>query len=94
MRALPALTSPIRETTLWLFWQVAPGNKARFHSAVQNFIKRSFCTQGVTCCLAGGGVLLAGFVVQEEEMQPAQLVFWGGHLLKADCMSCSGYTHA
>lgn len=53
MRALPALTSPIRETTLWLFWQVAPGNKARFHSAVQNFIKRSFCTQSGCYLLSG-----------------------------------------
>ena len=42
MRALP---SPTRETALCPFWQAAPGDEARFHSAVQNCIKRSFCTQ-------------------------------------------------
>lgn len=39
-------------------------------------------------------MLLTGLVVREEETQPPQLVFWGGHLLKAACMSCSGYVHA
>lgn len=39
-------------------------------------------------------MLLTGLVVREEETQPPQLVFWGGHLLKAACVSCSGYVHA